>query len=102
MVVVSVLYPQKADLTFDMDYYTGKHLPLVRRLLEPAGMRSLSFYRPVPLAGDPPYHLVAELRFDDMHTTQSALAAHGAETQADIRNFSNADIVMLVGEETAA
>ena len=94
MIVVSVLYP--TGHAFDMDYYRGTHLPLVRRLLDPAGLRSLSYILPQPGA---PFQLVAELRFDDKATADAALAAHGPETQADIPNFTAAPPVILIGPE---
>lgn len=97
MIVVSVLYP--AGHAFDMDYYRDRHLPLVRKLLEPKGMTSLSYYRPDQPAA---YQLVAELRFESRDDTAHALAAHGPETQADISNFTAAPPVILIGEETTA
>lgn len=94
MIMIAVLYPQGSPL--DMGYYRDKHLPLVRRLLEPMGMLSLSYCQP----GQPaPYQLVAELRFATMEVATAALAAHGPETQADIANFTSAVPVILVGEE---
>ena len=97
MIVVSVLYPAGPPL--DMKYYGEKHLPLVRKLLAPKGMMSLSYYQP----GAPsPYQLVAELRFETMEITNAALAEHGPETQADIVNFTAAVPVILVGEEVQA
>ena len=97
MIVVSVLYPEGHD--FDMDYYHNRHLPLVRRLLEPAGMKSLAYYRPDQPS---PYQLVAELRFESRAATESALAAHGPETQANIPNFTAAPPVIMIGEEIGA
>lgn len=97
MIVVAVLYP--AGPAFDMAYYRDHHLPLVRRLLEPMGMESLSYYRP---DGGAPYQLIAELRFPDRATTDAALAAHGPETQADIANFTAAAPVILIGDEVQA
>ena len=97
MIVVAVLYP--AGPAFDMEYYRDRHLPLVRRLLEPAGMMSLGYYRPDTPA---PYQLIAELRFADRAATDAALAAHGPETQADIANFTAAQPVILIGDEVAA
>lgn len=97
MIVVSVLYP--AGPAFDMAYYRDRHLPLVRRLLGPMGMDSLSYYCP---DGAAPYQLIAELRFPDRASTDAALAAHGPETQADIPNFTAAAPVILIGEEVQA
>ena len=97
MIVVSVLYPAGHD--FDMGYYRDSHLPLCRRLLEPTGMASLTYYQPDQPS---PYQLIAELRFSDRSTMERALAAHGPETQADIPNFTSAPPVILIGEEVAA
>jgi len=97
MIVVSVLYP--AGPALDMAYYRARHLPLVRRLLAPAGLLSLAYFQPDQPA---PFQLVAELRFADRATTDAALAAHGPETQADIANFTAVIPVILVGDEVAA
>ncbi|HXT09465.1 MAG TPA: EthD family reductase [Roseiarcus sp.] len=105
MISVLVLYANEPGSRFDMDYYTSRHLPFVRQLLEPMGMRSLTFTRELafdPGASAQAYRLVAELRFDDRETTRTALEAHGAETQADIENFTNVAPVILVAELTEA
>lgn len=102
MAIVSVLYPNRPGTRFDMDYYTGHHLPLVRRLLEPAGLRRMGYFRPVEADPAAPYLLVATLHFDDMDSLHAALAAHGAETQADIPRFTDAVPVILLGRETTA
>jgi uncharacterized protein (TIGR02118 family) len=99
-VVVTVLYPRHAGARFDMAYYVEQHLPLVRRLLAPAGMRSLSYVRPV---GDAPDHvLIAQLRFDSMAETEAGLAAHGPATQADIVNFTDIGAIVSIGQEVQA
>jgi uncharacterized protein (TIGR02118 family) len=101
LISVVVLYPNKAGSKFDLDYYVRRHLPLVRDRLQPMGMRSLTYT--VELAMDPKaplqaYRLSAELRFDDMDSAARALQAHGAETQADIPNFTDVAPVILIGE----
>ncbi|MCU0789567.1 MAG: EthD family reductase [Nitratireductor sp.] len=102
MIVIGVMYPNEAGTRFDLDYYRDKHLPLVRRLLAPMGMRSLTFFEPVRTDPKAAFRLVAELRFDDMETTNAALAAHGPETQADIPNFTDATPHIVIGEEIVA
>lgn len=97
MIVVSVLYPSGGPL--DMAYYRDRHLPLVRRLLEPKGMLSLAYFSPDQPAA---YQLVAELRFADRSIADAALAAHGPETQADIANFTVVKPVILIGPEVQA
>jgi uncharacterized protein (TIGR02118 family) len=102
MIAVAVLYPNTPGKRFDTGYYTATHLPLVRRLLAPMGMRALTFYRPTETDPAAPYRLVAELRFDDMATAQAALAAHGPRTQADIANFTDEAPLILIGPLTVA
>lgn len=96
MFIVTVLYPTGAPV--DMDYYRDTHLPLVRRLLAPAGMTELGYWQPTADNAEAPYQLVAEIRFPDRDTGMSALAAHGAETQADIPNFTEATPVIMTGD----
>lgn len=101
MISILVLYANSPGSRFDLDYYTSRHLPLVRRLLEPMGMRSLTYVKErAPDSATLPqaYRLIAELRFDDMASTQAALAAHGPETQADISNFTDVAPVIIIGE----
>lgn len=89
--VISVFYPLADGMSFDMDYYLSTHLPLVRRLLEPMGLRETRVMAGVPSGtGQAPFHVVAELLFDDEESLAAALAAHGPQTQADIPNFTDA------------
>ena len=36
MIKVSVLYPNKTDCKFDMNYYVKQHMPMVQQKLGPA------------------------------------------------------------------
>lgn len=102
MVVVSVLYPSLQGSRFDHAYYRERHLPLVRKLLEPSGLRSLTYFIPTGEASQAPFRLIAELRFDTMEMTDAALRAHGSTTQVDIANFTDVSPVIVIGEEVAA
>lgn len=97
MFVVNVLYPNTPGKKFDLAYYKSTHMPLVRKLMDPAGLKGLHFYEPSDMMGAPPYRLVAELQFDDAATAQAALGKHGAATQGDIPNFTDEQAVILLG-----
>lgn len=86
MMIVSVLYPVDSENSFNMDYYLNSHIPLVKRLLEPMGLRDTRILRSGP---ESTYPVIAELSFDDLDSLNDALSAHGAETQADIINFTD-------------
>jgi uncharacterized protein (TIGR02118 family) len=100
MVVISVLYPLTPGTTFDLDYYLNSHVPLVCRLLEPMGQRDIRVYQGLSSGnGDAPvYGVMADLFFDDLESLTAALAAHGAETQADIPNFTDSIPVIQTSE----
>jgi uncharacterized protein (TIGR02118 family) len=94
MALLTILYP--AAHPFDVDYYLTRHMPLVKRLFSPFGLRSLTSIRPsVPSI----YQLVAQLQFDRMEQLLAARANCSAEAQADIPNFTSASPVTLIGEE---
>jgi uncharacterized protein (TIGR02118 family) len=42
--------------------------------------------------------VIAELFFDDMESLTAALVAHGAETQADIPNFTDSTPIVQISE----
>lgn len=100
MFVISVLYPLTPGTTFDMDYYLNSHLPLVNRLFEPMGQREARVFKGISDGGEgtPTFGVIAELFFDDMDSLMAALSAHGAETQADIPNFTDSIPVVQISE----
>jgi len=104
MFVISVLYPLTPGTTFNMDYYVNSHLPLVNRLFEPMGQREARVFKGVSngVEGTPTFGVIAELFFDDMESLMAALVAHGAETQADIPNFTDSIPVVQVSEMLAS
>jgi uncharacterized protein (TIGR02118 family) len=87
-----------------MDYYVNSHLPLVNRLFEPMGQREARVFKGVSNGGEgtPTFGVIAELFFDDMESLMAALVAHGAETQADIPNFTDSVPVVQVSEMLAS
>lgn len=103
MFVISVLYPLTPGTTFNMDYYMNSHLSLVNRLFEPMGQRDARVYKGLSDGGEgtPTYGVIAELYFDDMDALMAALIAHGAETQADIPNFTDSIPVIQISEMLA-
>jgi uncharacterized protein (TIGR02118 family) len=103
MVVITVMYPLTPGTSFDMDYYINSHLPLVRRLFEPMGQREMRLFKGLSNGGpgEPTFGVIAELFFDDMDALLAALTAHGAETQADIPNFTDSTAVIQISEMVA-
>jgi uncharacterized protein (TIGR02118 family) len=93
-----VLYPNKDGAKFDMNYYLGKHIPMVKRLLGPA-LKGVVVEQGV--GGGAPgtkaeYAVLCHLRFDSAEAFQAAFAPHAAAVQADVRNYaSEAPVIQL-------
>ncbi len=100
MINVSVLYPNAEGARFDMSYYLGKHIPMVRKLLG-AALRSVSVEQ--GLGGGAPgskaaYAVICNLRFDSVEAFQAAFGPHAAAVQADIRNYASVEPVIQLSE----
>lgn len=95
---VTVLYPNRADATFDMGYYLSSHMPMVQERFGPHGMTA---WRVVRFPGPPeqtPFSVMATLDFGTAAEIEAALAAAGGPVLADVPNFSNQQPVLMRGE----
>ena len=92
MISVVLLYPKSDDTTFDMDYYTGKHMPL---LAEALGDACKGWGVSGPAAK---YHAVGWTMVDSQEAFDSAMAERGAEIIGDLANYTNTRPEMIVGE----
>ena len=91
MIKVTVLYPNEPDKAFDMDYYLTKHMPMVHRLLDPAGLVGAEAEKGISSA-DPsspaPFVVAAHLLFNTVEEVHSAFMTHGREIMGDIANYT--------------
>jgi len=103
MVTISVLYPKTESSHFDHQYYTGKHIPLVRSLWTGMGLERVELLRGTgTLEGVPPaYELIGTLTFASIEQIQAALAK-GAEVLADIPNFTDVQPVIQLNQPVTA
>jgi uncharacterized protein (TIGR02118 family) len=103
MIVVSVMYPATADARFDIEYYLGKHVPLVGERWGKMGMREAKVLRGVgaPEGGAATYSVIALLTFESADALQQAMAQHGKEIVGDIANFTNVTPIIQVNDVLA-
>ncbi len=90
MITVTVLYPNKEGAKFDLSYYLGKHIPMVKKLLGPA-LKGVVVEQGIGGAvpgSKAAYSVVCHLRFDSVDAFQAAFGPHAASVQADVRNYS--------------
>jgi uncharacterized protein (TIGR02118 family) len=98
--IISVLYKVGPGQTFDHDYYMNRHIPMVRKLWDPAGLRSLKVLKGTgTVSGGPPeINVMALLDFPSMAAFQAAADAHGKEVLGDIPQFTNAPAIIQFNE----
>lgn len=96
MAKLVALYKKPADTANFDAYYFGKHVPIAKRI---PGLRGYAVSKgPVATpAGESPFHLVALLSFDSVAAIQQAMASpEGAATAADLANFAQAGVDLLI------
>jgi uncharacterized protein (TIGR02118 family) len=102
MTTLLVLYPTPADAaTFDRRY-RDEHAPMVGEHLSAAKFRALTVVGSP--AGAPPFHRIAELKFESAEAMQQALGtAGGKATAAHAMEISTGGApIFLVCEEDAS
>ena len=100
MIKVSVLYPNGADSTFDMDYYVSSHIPMVQAKLGDACKRVAVEEGLAGGAPDAPatYAAMGHLYFDSVEAFQAAFGPHAESILADIPNYTNTEPVLQISQ----
>jgi uncharacterized protein (TIGR02118 family) len=100
MIKVSVLYPAGAGKKFNMEYYLGTHMPMVRSKLG-AACKSTAVEQGLGggAPGAPPtYTAMGHLYFDSVAEFQAAFGPHAEAIMADIPNYTDIQPVIQVSE----
>ncbi|KAF2166237.1 hypothetical protein M409DRAFT_55098 [Zasmidium cellare ATCC 36951] len=91
---LTILYP--AGTTFNMPYYLSTHMPLAEKHWKPYGAQS---WKVVQLPHDAPYCVQATVKWGSREEFLKALAGPEVEEiKGDVKNFSDREPIMLVGE----
>ena len=92
MIKVSVFYPNEEGKKFDMDYFSGKHMPLVQSRLDSMGLLRIEVERGVSSA-DPnapaPFVAIGVLYFNTAEEVHEGFKTHGREIMGDIPNYTD-------------
>lgn len=97
---VSVMYPDGPGKTFDMEYYTTKHGPMVKSLM---GDAVLAIEIDQGIAGGTPgasatYQAIGNMYFESLESFQNAMAPHGEQIMGDIPNYTNIEPIIQISE----
>ena len=95
MIAVTILYPRTDDSTFDMDYYTGTHMPMLADALGDA----CQSWGAAAMA-DGKYAAMGWAVVASQDAFNGAMAEHGAKIMGDVPNYTNVQPELLVGEIT--
>ena len=100
MIKVTILYPNGDGKTFDMNYYSKKHMPMVAEVLGDSlkllaidkGIGGRTPDEPVP------YLAIGYLYFDTLSAYQNSFGPTAEKIVSDIPNYTNIEPVVLISE----
>lgn len=100
MIKVTILYPNEEGKTFDMAYYSSKHMPLVATLFGDAlkgyeideGMSGRTAEEPLPFVA------IGYLYFKSLDDYNNAFGQNGVQILNDIPNYTNIQPVIQISK----
>lgn len=100
MIRVAVIYPNKQDKKFDIDYYTNNHMLLVVEKYTPFGLLSAEVDTAKAKEGPQaaPFIAIGYMIFDSTKSFIEAYQAVGKELTADIVNFTDIEPKVQISE----
>ncbi len=93
MISVHILYPKTDDSTFDMDYYTSTHMPMLADALGDA----CKGWGATTVKGGP-WAAIGWATVESQEAFDSAMAEHGAKIMGDVPNYTNVAPELVVGD----
>ena len=104
MIKMAIFYPSGEGKTFDMDYYSTKHMPMAASLFGDS-LKAMSIDKGLS-SGTPnqpvPYLAIGYFYFETLSSLQNTLGPHREKLRADIPNYTNIQPVIQISEvETA-
>ena len=101
MIRVSVIYPNQPGSKFDLNYYTEKHIPMVKERLTPLGLIRVEVDKGIS-APDPnapaPFIAMGHLIFNSVEEVHEAFKATGRELMGDIPNYTDIQPQIQISE----
>ena len=93
MQVMTILYPKTDDSTFDMDYYTSTHMPMIAEALGDA----CQGWGAAAIQGDD-YMAMGWVMITSAEALNASMAEHGGKIVSDVANYTNVQPTTLLGE----
>lgn len=100
MIKMAIFYPNGEGKTFDMDYYSNKHMPMAVTLLGDS-LKAMAIDKGVS-NGTPEtpleYLAIGYFYFDSMDSFQEAMGPNSEKLKADVPNFTNIRPMIQISE----
>ncbi len=100
MIKVAIFYPNGEGTTFDMDYYSTKHMPMAARLFGDS-LKAMSIDKGL-VGGTPdtplPYLAIGYFYFETMSACQNSMKAASAKLRIDVPNYTNSKPIIQISE----
>ncbi|MET0324540.1 MAG: EthD family reductase [Ilumatobacteraceae bacterium] len=90
-----ILYPKADGSTFDMEYYTSTHLPMVAKAF---GDGCVSWGAATVTSGN--HTAMGWLIIKDMDVFTAVTTEHGATFEADVANYTDLQPEVVLGQVT--
>ncbi|MBI3219484.1 MAG: EthD family reductase [Bacteroidetes bacterium] len=100
MIKVAIFYPNGEGKTFDMAYYSTKHMPLAASLFGDK-LKALTIDKGLASGrpGEPlPYLAIGYFYFDNMTDFQNAMGPNSEKLRADVPNYTNIQPILQISE----
>jgi uncharacterized protein (TIGR02118 family) len=100
MIKVSVFYPGGPQHTFNMAYYIGTHIPMLRQRLGQL-LKGVAVDQGIAggTPGSPPTYLaICHLFFESVDAFQIGFTTHGDAIIADVPNYTNASPTLQISD----
>ena len=100
MIKVTILYPNEEGKTFDMDYYSNKHMPMLRKLFGNS-LKKLEIDKGISgrTPNDPiPFLAVGYLYFESIADYQNSFGPNAQKIRGDIPNYTNIQPIVQISE----
>ena len=100
MIKMTIFYPNGEGKTFDMDYYSKKHMPMAQDLLGES-LKAMAIDK--GLGGGTPddpatYLAIGSFYFESMTSFQNAMGPVSDKLRADVPNYTNVRPVVQISE----
>lgn len=100
MIKISVIYPAGEGKTFDWEYYTSKHVPMVKSLLGNA-VKAITVDKGIggrTPGSAAPYVAMFHMYFETIEAYQNSFGPNAEKIRNDIPNYTNIQPIIQISE----